>query len=678
MTVKDAAPTVEHTRLQAEVTALRVRLAQAENERDEGIRREAATADVLRVISESPADLPRVLGAITESVRRLCDGDDAIVIRLDGASHHVISNREYRIVNSDSLLFAPGRHDSAISRAYTDRMAVHVFGTAEEIEAEFPESAAVFRRDNLGAVVATPLLRDGEPIGSMLVRRKGAPRPFTEKQIVLMRTFADQAVIAIENARLFDELEERNREVTEALEQETAVAAVLQAISRSAFDLQAVLDTLAEMATRLIRGTFTLITRRSGDSIHLVALFGVSEEEQTWLRAQAPTHMDDVDANAIALHRGRPFLMSTGPDDPRLHQAVHTSQQYIAHFGPFSTLVVPLLKEGEGIGTIQIGCHDDRRFADRDIRLLQTFADQVVIAIENARLIEEIRSTSRELEAVNQQLDEATQHKSAFISSMSHELRTPLNAILGYSEMLQEEAEDLGEATMVADLGKVNAAGKHLLSLINNILDLSKIEAGRMDLYTEDFKVATLLREVESVAQPLVAKNGNTLTVQADDHLGTMHADLTKVRQSLLNLLSNAAKFTEQGTVTLAVRREGGGALPSPTLPPSRQGKGDAELGGLAGLPSPAPAGEGSGMGVPTLLFTVTDTGIGMTSDQQAKLFQAFSQAEASTQARYGGTGLGLALSREFCRMMGGDITVDSVPGQGSTFTICLPARSPA
>ena len=219
---------------------------------------------------------------------------------------------------------------------------------------------------------------------------------------------------------------------------------------------------------------------------------------------------------------------------------------------------------------------------------------------------------------------------------MCHELRTPLNAIIGYSEMLQEEAEDLGEEAFIPDLQKVNAAGKHLLGLINDILDLSKIEAGRMDLFVETFEVGQLVRDVEAIVQPLVEKNGNTLVVACPDDIGTMQADQTKVRQTLFNLLSNAAKFTDHGTIT-----------------PDRASD---EAGRLA------------------VTFAVIATpGIGMTEEQLGRLFEAFSQAEASTRSKYGGTGLGLAISRHFCRLMGGDLTVESVYGQGSTFTVRLP-----
>jgi CheY-like chemotaxis protein/anti-sigma regulatory factor (Ser/Thr protein kinase) len=221
---------------------------------------------------------------------------------------------------------------------------------------------------------------------------------------------------------------------------------------------------------------------------------------------------------------------------------------------------------------------------------------------------------------------------------MSHELRTPLNAIIGYSEMLQEDAGDLdGAAQFVDDLRKINAAGKHLLELINAVLDLSKIEAGKMELYLETFDVSGLVNDIAAVIQPLAAKNANRLDVRCPATVGGMHADLTKVRQALFNLLSNACKFTEQGTVTLTVARE--------------------------------PAD-----GQNWMVFGVSDTGIGMTPEQLARLFEAFTQADAATTRRYGGTGLGLALSRRLCRMMGGDVTAESESGRGSTFTIRLPA----
>jgi signal transduction histidine kinase len=256
-----------------------------------------------------------------------------------------------------------------------------------------------------------------------------------------------------------------------------------------------------------------------------------------------------------------------------------------------------------------------------------TFADQAVIAVENVRLFDEIQDKSR-------QLAEASQHKSQFLANMSHELRTPLNAIIGVSEMLREDAEALKQDTEPLD--RVLGAGRHLLALINDILDLSKIEAGRMELHLETFPLVPVIQDVVRTIEPMAAKNANQVAVNCDGAIGTLHADQMRLRQALLNLISNANKFTERGTITVD----------------ARQGQENSR---------------------DYVTIAVADTGIGMTQQQVGKLFQEFSQADASTTRKYGGTGLGLAISKRFCQMMGGDITVESQPGRGSTFTIRLP-----
>jgi hypothetical protein len=352
---------------------------------------------------------------------------------------------------------------------------------------------------------------------------------------------------------------------------------------------------------------------------------------------------DNIDEEVVAMARRTPVSRGEGvlglmaatrepvqiPDigaDGAYHSPL---RDVLLRTGTRALMAVPLMREDFLIGGLTVNKRSPEEFSPAVIDLLKTFASQSAVAIQNARLFREIGDKSRQLEL-------ADRHKSEFLANMSHELRTPLNAIIGYSEMLQEDAADLGNEQLVDDLRKINAAGKHLLELINAVLDLSKIEAGKMELYLESFDVAGLVRDIVAVIQPLAAKNANRLEVQCPEAAGTMRADLTKVRQALFNLLSNACKFTDRGTVSLAVARE---------VVDGRE----------------------------SMMFRVSDTGIGMSPEQLSRLFEAFSQADAATTRRYGGTGLGLALSRRLCRMMGGDVTVESVAGQGSTFTIRLP-----
>jgi len=606
-------------------------LEQRNRELSETLDQQTATADILRVIAASPTDAQPVLDAVAQSTRQLSASECVVLGLVDGQYLRVVARDGTfpRAAQVGDVIGLDERRGA--TRALLERRTIHVPDTSEpSTRTEYPDSP-----DHRGITrLNVPLIHNDVAVGVMSINRSLA-RTYSAREISLIEAFADQAAIAVANARLFQELEQRNAELSEALEQQSATAEVLKVIASSPTDLIGVLNVVAQGAARLCEARDAVIWSLEDDQIRIMTTVARMSAESPGFTL--PLSRDSIPARAIVDMSPIHVEDLTMADDELPISAVLGRRH-----GVRTTLAMPLIRDGRPIGSIHLRRDIVRPFTDRQIALVETFADQAVIAIENARLFEELQEKSRELEV-------ASQHKSQFLANMSHELRTPLNAIIGYSEMLQEEADDLGEEAFLPDLEKINAAGRHLLGLINDILDLSKIEAGKMDLYLETFEVGKLVRDVEAIVQPLVEKNGNRLVVECPDDVGSMHADLTKVRQTLFNLLSNAAKFTESGTVTLRVDRQ----TALPPHPPLPQ------------------AGEGEMEGA--IVFAVADTGIGMTEEQLGRLFEAFSQAEASIRSKYGGTGLGLAISRHFCRLMGGDLTVESVHGQGSTFTVRLP-----
>jgi signal transduction histidine kinase len=589
------------------------------NELRESLQQQTATADVLKVISRSTFDLQTVLNTLVESAAQLCEAESAHIFRRTETDYELAACRGYSREYEEYMRrrrLAPGR-DSLVGRIALEGRVVHIPDILADSEYNQPEAAKLGRWRTM---IGVPLLREGTPIGALTLTRS-AVRPFTDKQIELLTTFADQAVIAIENVRLFDEVQARTRELAQSVEELQALGEVSQAVN-STLDLQTVLSTIVAKAVQL-SGTDAgaiYVFDEVQQLFRLRATYGLSEE---LIAAIEDQHVGASDAiRQVTRDRQTQEIADIREEPPSPLREIAMRAGYRAR------LTVPLVGADKVVGALVIRRKQPGNFPKGTIHLLQTFAAQSVLAIQNARLFREIEDKSRQLQM-------ASENKSQFVSSMSHELRTPLNAIIGLTEMMVKNAARFGTEKAQEPLQRVNRAGTHLLGLINQVLDLSKIEAGKLELNPQIVQLTPLINEVIGTAGQLAEENKNRLVVDAQENLGALTVDAMRLRQILLNLLSNACKFTKAGEVKLAARRGSNGSN--------------------------------------IVEFAVSDTGIGMTAEQQAKLFEEFTQADATTAQRFGGTGLGLAITRKLARMMGGDVTVASGAGKGSIFTVRLP-----
>jgi signal transduction histidine kinase len=771
------------------------------NETKEALERQTATSEILRVISSSLTDVQPVFDAIARNAVALCGGIRALVLRFDGvmlhiAGHHNMSPDGVELVGQ-AFPRRPGR-EYPPDRAFLDRSVVHV----PDLQADSEFAASVARRRGVGSMLAVPLLREQEAVG-VISLAKDLAGPFSPQQIAVLQTFADQAIIAIENVRLFTELQMRNRELTTALDTQTATSDILRVISRSQTDVQPVFDAIVHSAVRLLRGYSGTLTRVAGGQIELAAFTSTGADADAALRASYPRSLESEGTLVMAIRERVPLNVATAQTDPRLPQI----QRTFARVRGFQSLAaVPLLRHDEAVGAILVTRREPGGFIDEEIALLETFADQAIIAIENVRLLTELhartaeltqsvgelralgevgqvisstldlqtvlstivtratqlagadagiiyeydaerevfepRATAhlepeivevlvtapvrkgegatgqlaispeavqlpdiydgslpslhhardafvragyrallavpllredhliggltvvrklpgefpretvellqtfatqsalavqnarlfREIEDKGRQLEAASQHKSEFLANMSHELRTPLNAIIGFSEVLSERMFGELNDKQAEYLKDIYASGTHLLSLINDILDLSKIEAGRMELELSDFDLPTALDNALMLVRERAGRRSITLQMSVDERLGEVRADERKIRQVVLNLLSNAIKFTpEGGRIEVA-------AVPQDGL----------------------------------VEVSVSDTGVGIATEDQDAIFEEFRQV-GTAEKKAEGTGLGLTLCRKFIELHGGRIWVTSQVGVGATFTFTIP-----
>jgi GAF domain-containing protein/anti-sigma regulatory factor (Ser/Thr protein kinase) len=583
------------------------------------LEQQAATADILRAIAGAQGNPQTVFQAIANSARRLL-----------GAHYAVVALRTNETLELAAYTTMSAIADAALKKLFPVKLTGEGAGgkailtgkpawivdveTDPDYSAEFRDGA---RLRGYRSLLAVPILSRGASIGAITVTRT-KPGEFADADIKLLQMFADEAAIAIENVRLFNETKE-------SLERQTATADILRVIASSPSDVQPVFDAIVRHAGRLAGGCSVNVSRLVGDRLHLAAYTPVNPAADALLKSFYPIRLTEARPLTDAVKDKRTFFVSDFENDPDVSAK---AREVMRARGFRSTLYVPIVHGETVYGVMHVSKVKPGPFPSAWIDLLKTFADQAVIAIENVRLFKEIQEKTRQLEVANK-------HKSEFLANMSHELRTPLNAVIGFSEALLDRMFGELNEKQADYLKDIHESGRHLLSLINDILDLSKIEAGRMELEISAFHLPSAISNAITLVRERAQRHGIALGCDIDPALGELQADERKVKQILLNLLSNAVKFTpDGGRVEVSAKRD-----------------------------------------TTRVEIAVRDSGIGIAPEDQGSLFEEFRQVGRDSTRKAEGTGLGLALTRKFVELHGGEIRVASQPGKGSTFTVSLPIR---
>jgi signal transduction histidine kinase/CheY-like chemotaxis protein len=595
-----------------ELMEARVQNVRLFNESKEALEQQSATSEVLKVISRSAFDLQPVLQSLLEAAVRLCDADKGIIYRQDGDIYRMAAaygeSPEF-IGVLERNPHRPGRQ-STTGRALIEHRVIHIHDAMADPEYTWAEDE---RGEEIRTVLAVPMLRESTVIGVFIIRRTQV-RPFTEKQIELVTTFADQAAIAIENVRLFQELQARNRELTVALEQQAATAEILRVISRSPSDALPVFETIARDAAALCGSLFANVFRFDGALIHCVASHSTGPGYMELLQSKYPMRPD------VSQVSGR-VLLSRSVVRMEDAQSDHDYDQRFAAAGGWRQMLgVPMLREGKPLGAIVVGWAEARPVSETEESLLKTFADQAVIAIENARLFDEIRDKTHQLELANA-------HKSRFLAVASHDLRQPLHALNLFVGQLQTEADPAEQERLIA---RIDAAVHAMNELFNALLDVSRLDAGVLEPNLTEFPVEQLLKRVETTFAESAREKGLRLSVLSSS--AWVRSDFILLERILFNLVSNAVRYTTRGGVVIGCRRRGR-----------------------------------------RLRLDVWDTGAGVPENQRQNIFDEFYQVASPGSDRRAGLGLGLAIVERLGRLLDHPVELTSILGKGSRFSVSVP-----